>query len=61
MPETATILRNQEKKVIAQIQLFLNQISNIPNSSVSDLTGPRFEPHTSRYRHERVTAGLNGL
>ena len=25
-------------------------------SSVTDLTGPRFEPHTSRSRDERVTA-----
>ena len=26
------------------------------NNTVSDLTGPRFEPHTSRSRDERVTA-----
>ena len=29
-------------------------------NTVSDFTGPRFEPLTSRYRDERVTAGPTG-
>ena len=28
----------------------------VVGNTVSDLTGPRFEPQTSRYRDERVTA-----
>ena len=30
------------------------------SNNVSDLTGPRFEPQTSRSRDERVTARLTG-
>ena len=60
-PKRATILRGSSPRQCARATQILSQQWLAVGSTVFDLTGPRFEPQTSRSRDERVTARPNEL